>query len=105
MAKDQSTLKFLSSKSKEMGRTHNVWTSAGYDSISIKKANVEIRLLTGVYTLQSNICKFNKSEISDICQMCWKDVENKEHFLLYCTSTEKKTDIRFCHHYVQLYKV
>ncbi|XP_063398927.1 uncharacterized protein LOC134683546 [Mytilus trossulus] len=62
MAEGKSTLRFLHPMSMNCGTVHNVWANTGLDSISIMKANVKARLLTGVYTLQSNRSRFNKYE-------------------------------------------
>ena len=88
MAEGKSSLQFLSIKSMKIGSVHNIWTFAGYDSVSIKKANVKVRLLTGVYTLQYNRSKFNKHKVSATCPLCELDVENRQHFLLNCSETE-----------------
>ncbi|VDI66868.1 Hypothetical predicted protein [Mytilus galloprovincialis] len=70
------------------GTVHNFWANTGLDSISIMKANVKARLLTGVYTLQSNRSRFNKYEVSAICPLCMDEIEDTEHFLLQFASTD-----------------
>ncbi|CAC5385374.1 unnamed protein product [Mytilus coruscus] len=88
MAEGKSTLRFLHPMSMNCGTVHNVWDNTGLDSISIMKAYVKARLLTGVYTLQSNRSRFNKYEVSAICPLCMDDIEDTEHFLLQCSSTD-----------------
>ena len=45
---------------------HNVWASTRLDCTSIMKANIKARLLSGVYTLQSNRSKY---DVSATCPM------------------------------------
>ena len=88
MAEGKSTLRFLHPMSMNCETVHNVWANTGLDSISIMEANVKARLLTGVYTLQSNRSRFNKYEVSAICPLCMDEIEDTEHFLLQCASTD-----------------
>lgn len=88
MAEGKSTLRFLHPMSMNCGTVHNILANTGLDSISIMKANVKSRLLTRVYTLQSNRSRFNKYEVSAICPLYMGDIEDTEHFLLQCSSTD-----------------
>ncbi|CAG2222864.1 unnamed protein product [Mytilus edulis] len=73
------------------GTVHNFWANTGLDSISIMKANVKARLLTGVYTLQSNRSRSSKYEVSAICPLFMDDIKDTEHFLLQCICTSTDT--------------
>lgn len=88
MAEGKSTLCFLHPMSMKIGSVHNVWASTGLYCTSVMKANIKARLLTGVYTLQSNRSRFNKYEVCATCQMCLVDNEDTEHFLLHCSCTQ-----------------
>ena len=51
------------------------------------KAEVKARVATGSYTLQSSAAKYSKHEVSPVCQLCGLDVEDIEHFVLKCPTT------------------
>lgn len=84
MTVEKSTLKNLDPRTMIEGSIHNIWDSAGFDTIAIKKANIKARLLSGVYPLQINRSRFNKTEVSAICPLCNKGIEDVEHFVLTC---------------------
>ena len=64
------------------------WKSASFVNISVKKACVKARILTGTYALQKDRAKFYKLKENSYCQLCSDGEENKRHFHLKCNSLE-----------------
>jgi len=63
---------------------HNICINAGYNSISIMKASIKVKLLTGVYMLQTTRSKFSNKHISASCPLYGSEDEDKIHFILKC---------------------
>ena len=80
----KSTLKYLNPEAVKVGKIHPVFATVRNNSYDINRAKVKARLLTGTYTLQSNRAKFNQFNVSPLCQLCNKDPETREHFLVTC---------------------
>jgi hypothetical protein len=70
------------------GDTHNIWISASTDSISIKKACVKARLVTGVYVLQKDRSKLYGSRVKPECVLCKDGDEDRNHFILKCRTLD-----------------
>ena len=68
--------------------THNIWISADTDSISIKKACVKTRLVTGVYVLQKDRSKLYGSREKPECVLCKDGDEDRNHFILKCRTLD-----------------
>ena len=81
--KGKTSLKFMNCKIVP-GLIHNLWSSAGHNCISIKKASIKARLVTGTYTLQSDRAKFYSYREKPDCKLCLEDVEDRKHFILEC---------------------
>lgn len=88
-SKDKSSLKHLNSKPFEVNTVHNIWDNAGYDIISVMKATIKIKLVSGVYMLQSVRSKFSNKNISACCPLCGIEAEDKVHFILKCPELSK----------------
>ena len=80
----KSTLKYLNPEAVKVGKIHPVFATVRNNPYDVNRAKVKARLLTGTYTLQSNREKFNQFNVSPICQLCNKDPETREHFLVTC---------------------
>ena len=50
--------------------------------------SIELKLLWGAYTLQSNRPACNQTGVKPICQMCCSDEETLEHFVWYCSALD-----------------
>ena len=48
------------------------------------KASIKVKLLTGVYMLQTTRSKFSNRQISASCSLCGSEDEDKIHFTLKC---------------------
>jgi hypothetical protein len=83
-SKDKSSLKHLDVKSLEVDTVHNICINARYNIISIMKASIKVKLLTGVYMLQTTRSKFSNRQISASCPLCGSEDEDKIHFILKC---------------------
>ena len=66
-----------------------VWFSAGRDTVSVHKANIHVKLLSGTYILQKNKAKFNQYEASSLCPLCGVESEDIVHFMLICEKLEE----------------
>ena len=81
----KSTLKYLNIDNMEIRKTHMVWESAGYETMSVSKAMIKVKLLLGSYILQSNHHKFNKYEVRPDCPLCNSGDEDRKHFIVICS--------------------
>ena len=86
-ASSKSSLQYLN-RPLSPGDTHNIWISAGTDSISIKKACAKARLVTGVYVLQKDRSKFFGSREKPECVLCKDGDEDRNHFILKCRTLD-----------------
>ena len=68
-ASSKSSLQYLS-RPLSSGDTHNIWISAGTDSIYIKKVCVKARLVAGVYVPQNDRSKFYGNREKPECVLC-----------------------------------
>ena len=66
----------------KVGQVHQVYTKIRNNTLDVRHAEVEARLLTGTYTLQSNRTKFYQFNVSPMCQLCKLNAETREHFLI-----------------------
>ena len=80
----KSSLKYLNPDSVKVGKVHPVFATVRNNTYDTRRAEVKVRLLTGTYTLQSNMAKFNQFNVSPTCQLCNKYPETREHFLISC---------------------
>ena len=80
----KSTLKYLNPESVKVGKIHPVFAIVRHNTYDVKRAEVKAKLLTGTYILQSNRAKFNQFSVSSLCQLCNKNPETREHFLVTC---------------------
>ena len=62
-----------------------VWEAAGYETMSVSKAMIKVKLLLGSYILQSNRHKFNKYEVRPDCPLCNSGDEDRKHFIVICS--------------------
>jgi hypothetical protein len=51
----------------EIRKAHMVWEAAGYETVSVSKAMIKVKLLLGIKILQSNRHKFNKYGVRPDC--------------------------------------
>ena len=87
----KSTLKYLNINNMEIRKAHMVWEAAGYETVSVSKAMIGVKLLLGTYILQSNRHKFNNYEVIPDCPLCNRGEEDREHFIVICS---KLMDVR-----------
>ncbi|CAC5390533.1 unnamed protein product [Mytilus coruscus] len=94
MAERKSTLRLLHPMSMNCGTVHNIWANTGLDSISIMKANVKARLLTGVYTLKSAVVDLIRIKKSSLL----KQVNAIESDFRYVKSTSSNINTDYLTH-------
>jgi hypothetical protein len=64
----KNTLKYLNIDNMEIRKANMVWEAAGYETVSVSKAMIKVKLLLETYILQSNRHKFNKYEVRPVCR-------------------------------------
>ncbi|KAK3091906.1 hypothetical protein FSP39_023590 [Pinctada imbricata] len=84
--KRKSTLKHLSVQENPLDEPHAIYKYVGSNPHEAEKAAIKARLLTGTYTLQANRHKYNQHEVDATCEMCKHEAEDREHFILHCTT-------------------
>ena len=85
----QSTVRFLSDQSLNLGQPAALWSSALDSRRDTEKAFVKAKVLTGTYHLQAIASKFTNKLASPICQLCYKEPEDRAHFMLGCETLDQ----------------
>lgn len=70
----------------KIGSPHRIWRSVNMNRKDIRRASVKCRMLIGTYTLQSDLKKYNGSDVEATCPLCHLEDEDLVHFLLKCNS-------------------
>ena len=70
----------------EIRKAHMVWEVAGYETVSVSKAMIRVKLLLGTYMLQSNRHKFNKYEVRPDCPLSNNGDEDRKHCIVICSN-------------------
>ena len=68
----------------KVGVVHNIWESSGSELLSVKRACVKAKIISGTYTLQADRAKFNGNRTSSLCPLCFKQSEDLMHFIIKC---------------------
>ena len=63
---------------------HHIWSSVRNNVHDSRRAQLKCRLLTGIYTLQSNRAVFNQFAVDPMCKICGTAPETRQHFLVEC---------------------
>ena len=84
----KSSLKYLQIQQVPIGNPHNLWKSIKLNQHEVRSAETKARILTGTYTLQINAAKYNGTQTSAECQLCHKEDEDLEHFILRCADLQ-----------------
>ena len=85
----KSSLQFWNPSSFEYNVCSQIWTCAGRDPVSVHKANIHVKLVSGTYILQTSKAKFNQYEFSSQCPLCGMEPEDLVHFMLTCEKLEE----------------
>ena len=83
-AQTKSSLINCDLSSMSVGVIHIVWESAANNLHDIRRSITKVRMMTGVYMLQSTRARFNKYSIEKTCQLCRLVSEDLTHMLLRC---------------------
>ena len=83
-AQSKSSLINCDLSSMSVGVTHIVWESAANNLHDIRRSITKVRMMTGVYMLQSTRARFNQYSIEKTCPLCRLDSEDLTHMLLRC---------------------
>ena len=82
--RSKTSLKYLTSDTAVLTTPHPVWTSGLHSVKTSKRANIRAKLLTGTYTLQGNISRFNQHLVDPTCRVCSNGPEDRVHFVALC---------------------
>jgi hypothetical protein len=86
-ASRKTSLKHLNIGICKPGSLHPVWNTVEESPMDIIRAGTKIRLLTGLYRLQSVVAKQSGGKrICPICPLCKQTSETLPHFLLSCAT-------------------
>ena len=85
----KTSLKFWNPNNIEYNVCSQIWARAGRDTVSVHKANIHVKLLSGTYILQKNKARFNQYEVSSLCPLCGIEPEDLVHFMLTCEKLEE----------------
>ncbi|MCG8097222.1 MAG: reverse transcriptase family protein [Candidatus Thiodiazotropha endolucinida] len=83
-AHEKSTLSHCNIALMSVGKTHMVWDSVSNNASDVKRCITKVRMLTGVYILQSTKARFNQYSIEQTCPLCRLATEDLQHMLLRC---------------------
>ena len=67
-----------------VGSTHIVWEAAANNVHDVRRSIPKVRMLTGVYMLQTTKAKFNQYKVEPTCPLCRLEPEDLSHMLLRC---------------------
>lgn len=70
----------------KIGKPHPVWENVKFNVKDVRRASVKCRMMTGTYTLQSTLAKYNKAEVNPLCPMCCMEDEDMSHFICRCNA-------------------
>ena len=85
----KTSLQFWNHNNIQYNVCSQVWSCAGRDTVSVHKANIHVKLLSGTYILQKNKAKFNQYEVSSLCPLWCVESEDIVHFMLTCEKLEE----------------
>ena len=80
-----SSLHYLQVADYQYGKRHPVLQTIG-NAREIPRIAIKLKLVTGMYILQTNRAAFNQNQIKSTCLLCNTEDETMEHFLLSCTA-------------------
>ena len=83
-AQTKSTLENCNLSSMAVGSTHVVWEAAANNVHDVRRSIPQVRMLTGVYMLQTTKGKFNQYKVEPTCPLCRLEPEDLSHMLLRC---------------------
>jgi hypothetical protein len=78
------SLIFLRSSKYTIGKCHHWLESVNSTMTDVQRLTVKLRLMTGVYHLQTNRSAFCQHEI-DTCPLCKDSTDDRVHFIAECT--------------------
>lgn len=83
-AQTKSTLENCDLTSMAVGNTHIVWEAASNNVHDIRRSIPKVRMMTGVYMLQTTKARFNQYKVEPTCPLCRLEPEDLSHMLLRC---------------------
>ena len=87
-SEDRVSLKYLNRSNYRRGVVHNTWLNTNDDSLTVRKAGIKARLVSGTYILQSKTAKYSQQSVSSTCPLCNLEDEDLTHFLLLCPALQ-----------------
>jgi hypothetical protein len=65
-----------------------LWRATHSNPRDIRRACIKSKIATGTYLLQANANIWSRNKDSQLCPLCKEQPENREHFLLICSTLE-----------------
>ena len=78
----KTSLRFWNPDNIEYNVCKQVCACVGSDTVSVHKANIHVKLVSGIYILQKNKARFNQYEISSLYPLGGNEPEDPVHFML-----------------------
>ena len=91
-AQIKSTLENCDVISMAVGNTPIVWEAASNNVHDIRRSIPKVRMMTGVYMLQTTKARFNQYKVEDTCPLCRQEPEDLSHMLLRCPALADKRE-------------
>ena len=67
-----------------VGSTCIVWEAASNNVHDVRRSIPKVRMMTGVYMLQTTKARFNQYKVEPTCPLCRLEPEDLSHMLLRC---------------------
>ena len=83
-AQTKSTLENCNLSSIAVGSTHIVWKAASNKVHDVRRSIPKVRMMTGVYMLQTTKARFNQYKVEPTCPLCRFEPEDLSRMLLRC---------------------
>ena len=83
-AQTKSTLENCNLSSMAVGSTHIVWEAASNNVHDVRRSVLKVRMMTGVYMLQTTKARFNQYKVEPTCPLCRLEPEDLSNMLLRC---------------------
>ena len=83
-ARTKSTLDNCDVTTLAIGNIHIVWEAVSNNVHDVIRGIPKVRMLAGVYMLQTNKARFNQYKVEDTCPLCRLEPEDLSHMLLRC---------------------
>ena len=82
----KSSTKRINSRALKVGNCHHTWSTVRNNFHDSRRAQLYCNSITCTYILQANRAAFNQYSVNPTCKLCFKETENRTHFIAKCDS-------------------